>query len=51
MTGRVVGHDDSEAARAHIDALSQRYNGTDYGNPIQSRRVIVRIEPVRQRVQ
>ena len=51
VTGRVVDHDDSDAARAHIDALSQRYNGTDYANPIQSRRVIVKIDPVRQRVQ
>jgi len=49
--GTVVGTDDSDAARAHIDKLSQRYEGTAYGNPIQSRRVIVKIEPDRQRVQ
>ena len=51
VAGKVVGTDDSEAARAHIDKLSQRYNGTDYANPIQSRRVIVKIDPTRQRVQ
>ncbi len=51
VRGAVVGTDDSQAARDHIDALSQRYNGGPYGNPIQSRRVIVKIEPVRQRVQ
>lgn len=51
VRGTVVGSDDSDAARAHIDALSQRYNGTEYANPIQSRRVIVKIDPTRQRVQ
>lgn len=49
--GTVVGTDDSQAARDHIDALSRRYDGTEYANPIQSRRVIVKIEPTRQRVQ
>ncbi len=49
--GTVVDTDDSQAARDHIDTLSQRYNGTDYANPIQSRRVIVKIAPDRQRVQ
>lgn len=51
IAGKVVGTDDGDAARAHIDTLSQRYNGTDYANPIQSRRVIVKFEPTRQRVQ
>ncbi len=51
VRGTVVGSDDSDAARAHIDALSHKYNGTDYANPIQSRRVIVKIDPTRQRVQ
>lgn len=51
VTGTVVGTDDGDAARAHIDTLSRRYNDVDYPNPIQSRRVIVKIEPTRQRVQ
>ena len=36
-------------ARAHIDALSRRYVGTEYRNPIQSERVIVKVAPDRQR--
>ena len=36
-------------ARTHIDALSQRYLGTDYRGQIQSERVILRIAPNRQR--
>ena len=36
-------------ARAHIDALSQRYKGTDYASKIDSERVIVKIRPDRQR--
>jgi PPOX class probable F420-dependent enzyme len=36
-------------ARAHIDALSQRYLGKDYDNPITSERVIVKVAPDRQR--
>lgn len=51
VAGKVVGTDDGDAARDHIDKLAQRYQGTDYANPIQSRRVIVKIEPDRQRVQ
>ena len=33
----------------HIDTLSQRYLGHDYAAPIQSERVVLRIDPVRQR--
>ena len=36
-------------ARAHIDALSQRYFGKPYDNPITSERVIVKVAPDRQR--
>lgn len=36
-------------ARAHIDALSQRYTGHEYANDIVSERVIVKIAPDRQR--
>lgn len=36
-------------ARSHIDALSQRYFGKAYDNPITSERVIVKVAPERQR--
>lgn len=49
VRGRVVGEVRGDVARAHIDALSQRYNGTEYRNEIESERVIMRIAPVRQR--
>ena len=51
VRGTVASTDDSDAARDHIDALSQKYNGTEYPNPIQSRRVIVKVAPERQRIQ
>ncbi|MCB0965833.1 MAG: pyridoxamine 5'-phosphate oxidase family protein [Ilumatobacter sp.] len=38
-----------DEARAHIDALAARYTGTEYTNPIESERVIVKIAPDRQR--
>ena len=34
IRGRVVGVVDGPEARAHIDALSRKYLGTDYANPI-----------------
>ena len=37
-----------QEARDHIDALSQKYNGTPYTNEITSERVIVKITPERQ---
>lgn len=37
----------TEGARDHIDALAQRYVGTDYQNSIQTERVILRIRPDR----
>ena len=42
VRGRVVEAVDGDEARAHIDALSQKYMGTDYGNPIgpQGRRIL-----------
>lgn len=43
--GVVVDTVGGEAARASIDDLSQKYMGTPYGNPIQSERVILLIEP------
>ena len=46
----VRGHVDEivvgQAARDHIDALSRRYMGSDYGNPIGPEgRIILRIAP------
>jgi PPOX class probable F420-dependent enzyme len=35
----------TEGAREHIDELSRRYTGSDYDNPIESERVILRIRP------
>lgn len=37
----------TEGAREHIDALAQRYTGADYGNPIETERVLLRIRPDR----
>jgi len=37
----------TDGAREHIDTLSQRYVGTDYQNPIETERVILRIRPDR----
>lgn len=49
VRGRVSGEVRGDEARAHIDRLSQRYVEHDYSAPIQSERVILRIDPVRQR--
>jgi PPOX class probable F420-dependent enzyme len=49
VRGRVVGEVRGDEARQHIDTLSQRYLGHDYQAPIQSERVVLRIDPVRQR--
>lgn len=51
VRGRVAETVTGDEARAHIDTLAQRYLGTDYANPIQSERVIVKIVPERQRSQ
>lgn len=48
VRGRVVDQIGGQEARKHIDALSQRYFGKDYSNPIQSERVILKIEPERE---
>jgi PPOX class probable F420-dependent enzyme len=45
LRGVVVDTVRGPEARSHIDQLSQKYNGTDYGNPIQSERVIVKVAP------
>jgi PPOX class probable F420-dependent enzyme len=51
VRGNVTGEVRGPEARAHIDALSQKYSGKDYGNEIQSERVILQITPSRQRSQ
>jgi PPOX class probable F420-dependent enzyme len=47
VRGRVVGEVRGPEARAHIDHLSHRYTGADYGAKVQSERVVLRIEPER----
>ena len=50
VRGRVVGEVRGAEARAHIDRLSNKYNGSDYpAENIQSERVILQIAPDRQR--
>lgn len=49
VRGRVVGEIRGDEARTHIDELSRRYTGTDYQATIESERVVVQIEPDRQR--
>lgn len=52
VRGRVVGTVTGAEARQHIDALSQKYNGQPYpAENIQTERVILRVEPERQRKQ
>ena len=41
--GHVVDTVTGDEARAHIDALSRKYTDHDYGNPIKTERVIVKI--------
>jgi PPOX class probable F420-dependent enzyme len=50
VRGRVVETVTGPEARAHIDALSEKYAGRPYANPITSERVILRIAPERQRL-
>jgi PPOX class probable F420-dependent enzyme len=49
VRGRVSGEVRGDEARGHIDTLSQRYLGRDYQPTIHSERVVLRIDPVRQR--
>lgn len=51
VRGSVAATIRGDEARAHIDALAQRYTGADYANPVQSERVIVKVAPERQRSQ
>ncbi len=47
---RVVEIRRGDEARQHIDDVSQTYTGGPYTQPIESERVILVIEPERQRV-
>ena len=48
VRGEVVETITGPEARAHIDALSRKYTGADYANPIQSERVILKVAAHRQ---
>lgn len=49
IRGKVAETVTGSEARRHIDDLSQKYEGEPYKNEIVSERVIVKIEPERQR--
>lgn len=49
VRGRVVGTIVGQEAADHINALSNKYTGTDYGFGRTDTRIIYRIEPFRQR--
>lgn len=51
VRGTVTGEVRGPQARASIDDLSQKYNGTPYQPEIKSERVILQITPTRQRSQ
>lgn len=51
VRGHVVATVTGDEAVAHINELSHKYMGADYGRPIQSERVILKIAPDRQRTQ
>ncbi len=48
VRGTVVETVRGAPARDHIDALSEKYLGELYPNPIQSERVMLRVAPQRQ---
>jgi PPOX class probable F420-dependent enzyme len=49
VRGTVTGEVRGAEALASINELSHKYSGVDYGNEIQSERVILQITPDRQR--
>lgn len=51
VRGRVVGTVTGQEAADHINALSQKYTGGPYGFGPTDRRIIYKIEPLRQRGQ
>ena len=48
VRGTVVETVRGDEARAHIDALAQKYTSAPYAGEIESERVIVKIAPTRQ---
>jgi PPOX class probable F420-dependent enzyme len=48
VRGEVVERVTGPEARDHIDHLARKYTGADYGNPIRSERVILKVAPRRQ---
>ncbi len=48
VRGRVTEIVHGEAARDHIDELSEKYTGGPYTNPIESERVLLKVTPDRQ---
>ena len=51
VRGRVASTETGPAAKAHIDALAEKYTGsTTYQGKIESERVIVRVQPDRVRL-
>lgn len=50
VRGEVADTVTGDEARAHIDALSRKYTGHDYANPIGTERVIVKVRPSRENV-
>ncbi len=51
VRGRVVDEVRGEEARAHIDALSEKYTGGPYQPEVTSERVLLKVAPDRQRTQ
>jgi PPOX class probable F420-dependent enzyme len=51
VRGRVVGTTTGPAAADHINALAEKYTGGPYAFGPTDRRIIYRIEPLRQRSQ
>lgn len=49
VRGEIVEVVRGAEARAHIDALSHKYVGRAYANPIHSERVILKLRPTRVR--
>ncbi|MCE9620802.1 MAG: pyridoxamine 5'-phosphate oxidase family protein [Actinomycetia bacterium] len=49
VRGRVVSTAVGQEAADHIDALSNKYTGANYGFGPTDKRIIYRIEPLRQR--
>ncbi len=49
VRGRVVSTTAGQEAADHINALSNKYTGADYGFGDTAKRIIYRVEPIRQR--